>query len=236
LAAGRRWAGALLLLALLGSGFAVPARAGDTQTDFLPELNAYLKLTTTTRLFLLGSLTQPLSDGSTEGEAGVHLDLTLKPILRRELRRATWERERYLWVRFGYRLLGTLGYTDDPSMEHRGILEVTARLPLPAEIWLVNRGRVDLRDVDGDFSSRLRYRLGIERQFTVWDRALVPYAQAEIFFDTRYDGISRQRYQVGVEIELTAHWRIESYYRRHEDRQPSRKHENGIGLVLKYYH
>ena len=68
----------------------------------------------------LGSLTQHLSDGSTEGEVGVHLDVTLKPILRRELRQANWERDRYLWVRFGYRLLGTRGHTDDPSTEHRG--------------------------------------------------------------------------------------------------------------------
>ena len=118
---------------------------GGREGDFLPELNAYIKLTDTTRLFLLGSLTQHLSDGSTEGEVGVHLDVTLKPILRRELRQANWERDRYLWVRFGYRLLGTRGHTDDPSTEHRGILEATARIPLPAESWLVNRalaGRV----------------------------------------------------------------------------------------------
>jgi len=39
-----------------------------------------------------------------------------------------------------------------------------------------------------------------------------------------------------VEIELSKRWRIEPYYRRQEDWRPSRAHENGIGLVLKYYH
>ena len=72
------------------SSNSVPCRGREG--DFLPELNAYIKLTDTTRLFLLGSLTQHLSDGSTEGEVGVHLDVTLKPILRRELRQANWER------------------------------------------------------------------------------------------------------------------------------------------------
>ena len=57
---------------------------------------------------------------------------------------------------------------------------------------MVHRGRVDLRDVNGDFSARLRYRLGVERQFTVGSTALVPYAQAELFFDTRYDALSRE--------------------------------------------
>src|SRR5437879_6773364 len=68
LTTGRRWTGALLLLAVLGVGPTPPAQAGDTRTDFLPELNAYIKLTDTMRLFLLGTLTQNLSDGSTEGE------------------------------------------------------------------------------------------------------------------------------------------------------------------------
>jgi hypothetical protein len=49
---------------------------GGRGGDFLPALNAYVKLTDTTRLFLLGSLTQHLSDGSTEGEVGMHLDVT----------------------------------------------------------------------------------------------------------------------------------------------------------------
>jgi hypothetical protein len=53
LAAGHPWAGALFLLAILGVGPTPPALAGDTQTDFPPELNVYVKLTDTRRLFLL---------------------------------------------------------------------------------------------------------------------------------------------------------------------------------------
>jgi hypothetical protein len=53
LAAGHHWAGALFLLAVLGVGPTPPPWVGDTQTDFLLELNAYVKLTDTRRLFLL---------------------------------------------------------------------------------------------------------------------------------------------------------------------------------------
>jgi hypothetical protein len=53
LAAGHHWAGALFLLAVLGVGPTPPPWVGDTQTDFLLELNAYVKLTDTTHLFLL---------------------------------------------------------------------------------------------------------------------------------------------------------------------------------------
>src|SRR6266540_2397200 len=152
---------------------ALAARAGETQTVLLPEVDTYVKLTDTTRLFLLGSLTRDLTEDTTDGELGVHLDVTLMPILRRELRVGDWERERYLWVRVGYRLSGDLDEIGS-TVEHQGVFELTGRVPLPWDLWLVNRGRADLRDVDGDVSARLRYRLGVEREFTLWNHAVVP--------------------------------------------------------------
>lgn len=226
---------AVALAAGLALAAAGPAGAGDSSAEFLPELNGFVKLDKTTRLFLLASLTQGLTEGRTDGQLGVHLDITLAPILRRQLREANWERERYLWVRIGYQVIGSLDDREDSTLEHRGIVEATARVPLPLELWLVNRARVDLRDVDGDFSQRFRYRLGFEREMTVGGVTLVPYAQAEVFYDTRFGAWNRQLYQAGVEIELSERWRIEPYYARQEDQRSSMAHVDQVGLVLKYY-
>jgi hypothetical protein len=196
---------------------ATVARAGDTQAEFVPELNAFLGLSQDLRLFLLGDLTQNLSEPTTDGEVGVHLDITLKPILRRRLREADWERDRYLWIRLGFQLLGNLDDVDHGFSERRGVFEMTARLPLLSSTWLVSRSRVDLRDLDGEFSSRIRHRLGVEHELTLGGTALVPYAQAE------------------VEIELTKHWRIEPYYARQEDQRSSPRHLDRFGFVLKTY-
>jgi hypothetical protein len=225
-----------LALTMAVVAWAQPGRAEDTRTVLLPEVNVFVPVTDTARIFLLGTLTRDLTRATTDGELGVHLDLTLKPILRRELLEADWERNRYLWIRVGYRLIGNLEGIDDSKIEHRGILEATARVPLPWKMWLVNRARVDLRDVGGDFSARLRPRVGLEREFTLWNYSVVPYVQVEAFYDTRFGDWSRERYQAGLELALTRHWRIEPYYRRQEDRRPSRSQENGVGLVLKYYY
>jgi len=229
---GRRALALAAILLLAGAG---RAQAGDTKAEFTPEVDAFLKLSDNTRLFLFGSLLQGLSESSTDGEVGVHLDITLTPILRRRLREADWQRDRYLWARVGYQLLGNLDEREDGFTEHRGILEVTARVPLPSDVWLVNRGHVDLRGLDGEFSTRLRYRLGIEREFTVGGVTMVPYAQAEVFYDTRFGAWNRQLYQAGVEIELTSRWRIEPYYARQEDQRSSPAHLDRVGLVLKTY-
>jgi hypothetical protein len=89
--------------------------------------------------------------------------------------------------------------------------------------------------VNGEFSTRFRYQLGIEREITLGGVTLVPYAQAEVLYDTRFGAWNRQIYQAGVEIELTSHLRIEPYYARQEDQRSSTAHLNRAGFVLKLY-
>ena len=224
----------LLTFALLAALFE-PARAEDHHDELVPELNVFIKLSGQVRLFLLGDITEGLSPSYTDGEIGAHVDLTLKPIFRRALQDGNWERDRYLWARAGYVVSGDLDDRDDGSTTQTILLETTARLELPGEFWLVNRGRVDFRDIDGQFSERYRFRVGIEREFTVRGVVMVPYAQAEIFYDTRFDSWNRQLYQAGVEIELTKHWRIEPYVARQNDSRSASGNVNRIGLVLKSY-
>jgi hypothetical protein len=64
---------------------------------------------------------------------------------------------------------------------------------------------------------------------------MVPYLQAENFYDTRFDTFNRQLYQAGVEIELTKHWRIEPYVARQNDSRSASGNLNRFGLVLKSY-
>ena len=108
-------------------------------------------------------------------------------------------------------------------------------MPLPAAFWLVNRGGVEVRDVDGDVSARVKYRLGVEREVTLWGVTMVPYAQAEVIYDTRFGVWNRQKYQAGVEVVLDARWRIEPYYARQDDSRSSPAHVNAVGLVLKLF-
>lgn len=213
----------------------LPSRAQSDASEYVAEVNMFAEVADHARLYLLGSVTREATLGTTDGELGVHLDFTIKPILRARLRQYDWERERYLWVRVGYVSASDLDARSDGSREHRGVLDATARVPLPAGIALVNRIRMDLRDVDDEFSRRYRYRLEVQREVAVRTRVWVPYAQAEIFYDTRYGEWSRQLYQAGVEISLTKNWRIEPYFAHQNDQRSSSGNLNRMGLVLKYY-
>jgi len=238
----RRRGRALISWMCLAAAFAftsAPAQTSGTTsriTEFEPEFDGYIKLSEQARLFLLADATYATPSHDIVGQAGIHLDYTLKPIVRASLREADWERNRYLWTRVGYQRFDNLTGDADAASENRVILEATARSELRDDVWLVNRLRIDLRDVGGTRSNRFRYRIGVEKQLsTSSGRAFIPYAQAEWYYDTRYDAWSRQVYQAGVEIELDKSWRLEPYYAYQKDTQPTPAVVNRVGLVLKYY-
>ena len=198
-----------------------------------PELNAYVKLSDEARLFLLGNLSNYDNGDLTSGELGAHLDFTLKPRFRSHLREADWARDSYLWTRIGYTVSRPLKGQD--ALEHRGLLELTMRVALPEQVWLVNRARYELRDINHVMSQRYRLRVGIEREFTPDSVPTLPYAQAETLYDTRTGSWNRQIYQAGVEVEINKSWRYEVYLSRQVDSLSSSANIATLGLVLKLY-
>jgi hypothetical protein len=203
---------------------------------FIPEFDAYLNVSDVARVFLLADVTRATPQDTTSGEVGVHLDYTLKPVLRKSLREANWERDRYLWMRVGYRHEWNIEGNPSEASENRLLIQMTGRSELPNDVWLENRVGVDFRDIGGARSNRYRYRINIERELTASGTIFVPYARAEFYYDTRYDAWSQQVYQVGAEIELSSNWRIEPYLGLQKTTQPSANTVNQLGLILKYFH
>ena len=216
-----RWVRATLLL-----GIVVRTSAADTNTQFATQMSAYLDLSERARLFFLSSFTDNITNEARHETVGVHLDIALKPLVRRRLRVADWARKKYLWVRVGYRR--DLG----GSTLETGVVEVDNRFALPLGLWAVSRLRTDLRNETGGFSVRPRYRLDFEREFPVGRLTATPYVRAEVLHDSR-PSTWDWRYQAGAEIALTRHWRIEPYYARLQNQHSAQI--NRIGFIVKTF-
>jgi len=216
-----RWVRATLLL-----GIVVRTSAADTNTQFATQMSAYLDLSERARLFFLSSFTDNITNEARHETVGVHLDIALKPLVRRRLRVADWARKKYLWVRVGYRR--DLG----GSTRETGVVEVDNRFALPLGLWAVSRLRTDLRNETGGFSVRPRYRLDFEREFPVGRLTATPYVRAEVLHDSR-PSTWDWRYQAGAEIALTRHWRIEPYYARLQNQHSAQI--NRIGFIVKTF-
>jgi hypothetical protein len=222
---------------------AAAGAASAAEDQFWPEADGFFRLDERTRIFLLASATRAEEADERngvpryeDGTLGVHIDYSLRPLLRSSLHARNWEDERFLWMRAGYNYVGNYDANGDRYHEDRGVLELSARQPAARGITLTGRLRWDARDVDGAYSNRYRVRAGLERPLVVRGRNLVPYAHAEAGYDTRFDKWNRQRYQAGVEVALNASWRIEPYLARQNDSVSSPGHVNALGLILKYYH
>jgi hypothetical protein len=210
-----------------------PARADDRGEETVLETNAYIQLSDKMRMMLLGDVA--IAKPYNVAEAGAHLDIALEPLFRPLLREADWSRQRYLWTRLGYVVLTSPQSGASGPTERRGIAEVTGRVELPDQMWIVNRARVELRDIGDKSSQRYRLRIGIEGWESFNDAEVIPYAQAETMYDTRYGTWNRQLYQAGADIEISHSWHIEPYIARQNDSMSAPDNVNRLGLVLKYY-
>jgi hypothetical protein len=237
--------GAIARIAAAALACAAASAPAAESNQFWPELDGYFNLGERTRLFLLatGSVYDPPgAAGSTQFQdmqLGVHLDVTLAPLLRPDLAKGDWQRNRYLWMRIGYRYGRSLADTEsaDPYREQRGIFELTGRTqPLAAGLELVGRFRWDARDFNDRDSNRYRLRFQVEKSLKLDGRAVVPFVNAETFYDSRFDAWSRQRYQIGAEIELSHAWRLEPTLNRQHDSRSEPARINALGLALKYFH
>jgi hypothetical protein len=226
--------GALLGALVLGAPLAA-TQDRATRWEGWPEVDAYVGLNERSRLFLVATSARNREEDLREGMVGAHADLFVKPFGRPWLVNTPDAVKRhYLTFRAGYRyawdMTGRSGYG-----EHRMLLEGTARYRPVQGFVLINRNRLDVRDVDGDWSWRYRNRSRLEQDIRLRSRVATPYAMAEFFYDSRYDAWSRQRYFLGIEWPIGRTPVLDTYYCRQNDSRSSVAHVDAVGVALALY-
>lgn len=224
----RRWFAGLCLV-LAGAVHA-------ENTEFWPQASLYKQLDETSRLFLDASYAKGKESNVASLDASAYIDVSIVPIFRRYLQSEDWQRNRFFWARLGYTRVSKLSLGTRDLSENRGVVSLQARAPLPAEVWLEGRARADLRWISGSYSTRYRFRVQGSREFKAYDRAVVPYAQAEWYYDTRYDAHSRTQYEAGVDLTVTRHFRVRTYLAWKYDLQPQEDSLRALGVVAKWYY
>jgi hypothetical protein len=221
-------------LALVGSA------AADDPWELWPEAQAYVGLSSRTRVFLNAAYAKGKESDERSLDTAAYLDVSFLPVgprRRRTLRTEDWQRGRYLWARVGYDRIfkATEGEGSTSVAEDRGVLSLWGKVPLPGNVWLESRARVDLRWIGAEYSTRYRLRVEATREFTVAGHAVVPYVNVEWFYDTRYDGWARTLYQAGPEVTVNEHLRFELFLAQQTDRLPGVSRLNAFGVVAKGY-
>ena len=208
---------AICAIAMLTGVSSVRAQSDDTQVEFWPEAQVHLTVAPQTKIILLSNVSRARETGtSLEGQLGISLDYRFDDTFS---------------VRTGYRYSTSL-VEDDPSTEHRILFEQTFRFRFSSKFLLSLRTREDLRFIDSEFSARIRERAMIERDSEIEGYTFTPYGSAEVYYDTRFDSLNRNRFILGVVFPVTNHFSVDIYGARQNDNRSSPNHVNALGLTL----
>jgi hypothetical protein len=206
--------------------------ACQTSNDFWSEIDTYIGLSPRVTLFLMAASSTDRDTRDQQLEVGPNLDLTLLPFLRPRLKSLNPEKNKYLTFRTGYRYLTTVAGA--PLHENRGVLELTARFPLPVGLELSERNRIDLRGLQ-QFSWRYRNQVTLERSFQVRRVIFTPYLQAEIFYDSLVSAWNRNSYAIGSTFRVCKRLEVEPYVEHQNNIREPVSHLNAEGLTMKLY-
>jgi hypothetical protein len=210
----------------------LPVRAQDTQ--FIPEVDAYLKLNSVVRTYFQAKDDREGGD-STQLAIGPSIEFYLKPLIR--LKHVTTfdlddSKSRALVVEVGYR------YIDEPNAptENRMVLAVTSNFPLKAGFHMSDRNRADLDWKNGTFTWRYRNKLTLERTFAIHSYHLIPYVAAELFYESQYSKISTTSIYAGSLFPVGKHVEFNPYYEHdnNTNKHPN-KQVNSAGLAVYFF-
>jgi len=208
------------------------APAQETHGEIWPEVDAYVRLTSATRLYFSFRPIISADDGSfSESQLGANVDVAFAPMRRIHLSKSP-DRDKYhhLRARLGYWEARSHNADGTVVSERRILTELTPRVSFPLEMLFSLRNRFELRWLNGDDAWRYRLRPKLERDTPIGSLTFTPYADVEFFYDSRYGEWNRTRYQIGVSVPA-AQWIVpEVYYARQEDREPTQKYVNILGL------
>jgi Protein of unknown function (DUF2490) len=213
-------------------------RTGSAQSSqevqFLPEIDAYLKLNSNIRVSAQAKDTR---DGGESSQAaiGPSMEFYLKPLIRlSDITRFDLDdaKARPLVLAAGYLYLAAPG---KPST-NRIPIAVTSHLPIKAKLLLTDRNRADLDWSSGNFTWRYRNMLSLERTLVIHSYRPIPYASAEIYYESQYGKVSTTELYAGCLLPLGKHVQFKPYY---EHQNNTGKHPNqqvhGLGLALNIY-
>jgi hypothetical protein len=210
----------------------LPVGAQDAQ--FLPEIDAHLKLNSTFRAYLEAKGDRDGGD-PTQFTFGPSLQLYLKSLIKLKKVRAfdlDDSKSRLLVLEVGYRYITA---PDAPS-GNRMQVAVTSNFPLKAGFSLTDRNRADLDWKNEIFTWRYRNRLTLERTFAIHGYHFIPYVAAEPFYESQYSKWSTTSLYAGSLFPVGRHVQFSTYYKHDNNtgKRPNRQ-VNSVGLVLNLY-
>jgi hypothetical protein len=114
-------------------------------------------------------------------------------------------------------------------------IDMTPGFLLPAKILVRDRNWIELRWIDGTYSTTYRNMVSVERGLLVHGFRFSPFASAEVFYDSPKHSWNEEWYTAGIQWPYKSLLMVETYYKREHCETCSPTDWNVGGVTLHFY-
>ena len=218
-----------ILCSALGRG-----QTSSTETEVWPEVDAHVQLPSHLRILAFSGLEQGIGYPFQQWYAAAALGYQFKPILMEHLLNIDPDKEHYLVFGGGYEFLRT-AQSGEVHHENRITIDATPGFRPSVRFLVRDRNWVELRWIDGKYSTTYRNQLSVERDFLVSEFRFTPYGSAEVFYDGPKHSWDQEWYTAGIQFPFKRLLMLDTYYRREHCSTCTPINWNAVGMTLNLY-
>ena len=221
-----------LRLLLTVAMFAVTAQA-QSGAYWWPQLNTYVGLSANSQFELVSNGSINPNVGNQQMVLGPSLSFFFSPFRTKRIKTLDRTRNYIIEFRTGYRYVATFG--DRSSHTHRGLIELTPRIPLPAKLVMADRNQLVLIGASSEVYWLYRNRVTLARSFEAHAFVFTPYIQAQVIYNSNVGAWNRYNCGFGSTFKVNSHLQLDAYYQHHGLIGMSGSPTNGIGLKVELF-
>lgn len=229
----------LLVILFWINGNELSAQITTKVQEIWPSVDVYYKVNPKIRFYGTAAGTKMSESYYSDGALGVFFDYFSYPIASINKlikpRRPDSLPGKYIWFRLGYQYSATPPSAKDPFKENMLVTEVSNRFYLPWEILMSVKNRFDWRVKNGDFNSRYRPRIMLEKDLHTEYLYFTVSGFAEYFINFGNSAVNRFRTQLGIEFKVTRHISYEVFWNHQFPNQPEVSELDAFGMTLKAF-
>jgi hypothetical protein len=205
-----------------------------TETEVWPEVDAHIQLASNMRVLAFTGLEQGVGYPFQQWYAAAALGYQLLPILAPHLENIDPDKEHYFLFGGGYEFLRTV-QSGNVKHENRITLDATPGFRMRRAILVRDRNWVELRWINGAYSTTYRNRATIERDVLTGTFRFTPYGSIEGFYDGSSHSWTQVWYTGGVQWPYKRLWMLNTYYRRENCDNCNPRSWNAAGVSLNFF-
>jgi hypothetical protein len=200
-----------------------------------PEVDAHIQFKSNSRILAFSGLEQGVSYPFQQWYAAAALGYQYKPILKPHIPNIDPDKEHYFLFGGGYEFLRTV-QSGEVHREDRITIDATPGFRLPGEFLVRDRNWIELRWIDGAYSTTYRNMLTVERDFLLSNgMRFSPYVSAEVFYNGSKHSWNEEWYTAGIEFPYKSRLMLDTYYRRESCHSCVPTNWNAAGVTVNFY-